>query len=396
MKPSYKWGFPIIIIFVLILAGFQNCAPTSFKAAESVTAEGLGSPSDILPADVLPKDCDLEKRKDGETWLSANGQERELMACILGVGNQFKVYDLQKEYICKDGTASLTGKDVKSYVGVEGLCNLDCGEHKNGELWFMDMGTSNEILQCATSTTATSTVQYRNFAEYKCVNAMASATGVTKKDKISETACPALTFNDQDNQATLAFEDIYPTPLDSDYNDFVTNIKVVETYSSLGELNKIAVEYAAKHIGGGLPHRLITIFDGTVRGRDGWVSNQNSFKSESMFNGTATIKYELYNGNGQLLNSIANLAKDQDFTVFESTKTAATNLQVAKITITDIEGKLNMLADRKGLSIKRYRTLLYIPDAGNYSKVKRYDIDISDINPSAYDDSGRPLAFFVP
>ncbi|MGZ3743234.1 MAG: hypothetical protein ACXWRE_02775 [Pseudobdellovibrionaceae bacterium] len=46
MKPSFKWGFPIIIICLSILAVFQNCVPTSFKAGKSVTAESLGDPSD--------------------------------------------------------------------------------------------------------------------------------------------------------------------------------------------------------------------------------------------------------------------------------------------------------------------------------------------------------------
>lgn len=273
-------------------------------------------------------------------------------------------------------------------------CDLE--NKKNGDTWFLDTGLSTENLQCATSTNTTSTVKYQNLAEYKCINGIASATGVTKKTKVSETECPSLMFNDQDNQATLAYEDIYPTPLDSDYNDFVTNIKVVETYTNLGELSKISIEYAAKHLGGGLPHRLITIFDGTVRGRDGWVSNQNFFKSEPMFNGNATIKYELYNGNGTLLNSISNIAKDKDFTVFEKTDVAVNTSQVAKLTITGIDGKLNLLSVRKGVSIKRYRTLLYVPDASGYSQVKRYDIDISDINPFSYDETGRPLAFFVP
>jgi hypothetical protein len=226
------------------------------------------------------------------------------------------------------------------------------------------------------------------------VNAVASATGKTEKRKLEETACPALTFNDQDNQATLAFEDIYPTPLDSDYNDFVTNIKVQETYSSLGELNKIVIDYTPSHIGGGLPHKLVTIFDGTVRGRDGWVSNQNIFKSEPMFAGDATIKYELFKAGSVVASSMP--AKNQDLIVFDHTKTAVESRLTARITITGIDGKQNLLSVRKGLSIKRYRSLLYVPDAQNYSSVKRYDIDISDINPASYDESGRPLAFFVP
>ncbi|MFZ3231684.1 MAG: LruC domain-containing protein [Pseudobdellovibrio sp.] len=391
MNPSVKWGLSLIIFCLAIVAGFQNCSPTTFK-----DVSGVNTFSQQIPLSIIPKNCELEKRKDGETWMSAAGQRRDLALCVVGTGNQFKVYDIEKEYLCTDGVAVLTGKENANQVGIEGLCNLDCGIHKNGELWFNDMGISTEAMQCATSTTVTSAVKYQNSAEYKCANSIASATGITKKIKLSETACPPLTFNDQDNQATLAFEDIYPTPLDSDYNDFVTNIKVIETYSNLGELTKIAIEYAAKNIGGGLPHKFISIFDGTVRGRDNWVSNQNLFKSEPMFNGNALIKYELYDGSGALLRSNANVLKDQDLVVFESTSAAVTNLMVAKITITNIDGKQNLLSVRKGLSIKRYRSLLYIPDSGTYSLIKRYDIDISDINAASYDSVGKPLAFFVP
>ncbi|MBC7371670.1 MAG: hypothetical protein H7326_08900 [Bdellovibrionaceae bacterium] len=181
-------------------------------------------------------------------------------------------------------------------------------------------------------------------------------------------------------------------PLDSDYNDFVSNIKVIETYNSLGELNKIILEYAAKSIGGELPHKLVSAFDGTVRGRDGWVSNQNIFKTEEMFKGNASITYELFAG-GKLMRSAA-VAKNADLVVFESTRQAAEQKMVARITVTGIDGKQNLLSVRKGVSIKRYRTLLYIPastftvngETFSYSKVPRYDID----------DTGRPLAFFVP
>jgi hypothetical protein len=385
MKSFRAWG-PVLVAALLLLSFFQNCSPVSFKqAVESPSLEQTG---------IVQKTCDLEKKNEGETWMSAAGQTRDMVACLVGVGNQFQVFNLSKEYICTNGTATLTGKEERTPAGLEGLCNLDCGTHKNGELWWIDLNTSKETMQCPTSLTATSTVTYQNLAEYKCTNAVASATGNTSKKRLDETACPPLTFNDQDNQATLAYEDIYPTPLDSDYNDFVTNIKVSETYSSLGELTKIVIDYTPKHIGGGLAHKLVTVFDGVVRGRDGWVSNQKLWTSEQMFKGAGTIKYELFTG-GTLTTS-ATVAKDADLVVFDRTSTAVTSGMAARITVTGIDGKQNLLTDRKGLSIKRYRTLLYVPDAGSYSTVKRYDIDISDINPSAYDNAGRPLAFFVP
>lgn len=386
MGKTFRYWGPLLAIGLSMLSFFQNCSPVEFKQAE----DGLLVERSSAPK----KNCELEKRSEGETWMSAAGQEREMVVCEVGTGNQFKVFDVSKEMRCSDGTAVETGRVEKTPKGLEGLCDLNCGTHKNGELWWIDMGTSSESLQCPTSTTETSTVKYTNVAEYKCTNGTAAATGNTDKKRLEETACPPLTFNDQDNQATLAFEDIYPTPLDSDYNDFVTNIKVVETYSSIGELTKIMVEYTAKHIGGDLPHKLVTVFDGTVRGRDGWVSNQNIFKSEPMFKGSAKINVEYFKGG--VLTSTKDVPTNEDLIVFNSTSEAANNAMSTKITITGFDGKLNLLKDRKGLSIKRYRTLLYVPVAKDGSKFKTYDIDISDINPSAYDEAGNPLAFFVP
>jgi hypothetical protein len=385
MRSLKVWSSLAASLF-LLMAGFQNCSPVAFKEATDGIVEAKST--------ITQKTCDLEKKKEGETWMAAAGQARQLVACEVGVGNQFKIFDITKEFQCSDGTAVATGRENRSPAGIDGVCDLNCGDHKNGEKWWVELGTSVETLQCPTSVDTNSTVKYSNSAEYTCSNAVASATGKLDKKRLEETACPSLTFNDQDNQATLAFEDVYPKPLDSDYDDFVTNFKAVETYSSIGELTKITLEYKAKHKGGGLGAKLITVFDGIVRGRDGWVSNQNIFKSEPMFNGAASIQVDLYQGSTLLSTSMAQ--KNSDLIVFDSAADAVSKSMSARITITGIDGKSNLLKDRKGLSIKRYRTLLYVPDSGNYSKVKRYDIDMSDVNPSAYDEAGRPLAFFVP
>jgi hypothetical protein len=388
MKSFKVWG-PIAIAIVLLLSVFQNCSPVSFKDVEETAAK---MESTALPT--TRKSCDLEKRFDGDTWMSAAGQEREVVQCEVGTGNQFDIFDVSKEYRCDNGEAVLTGKIVKTPAGREGLCNLDCGNHKNLETWWTDMATSVEMVQCPTSTTVQSTVTYQNSAQYMCKDAISSLTGKTDKKQISATECPALTFNDQNDQATLTFEDLYPAAGDSDYNDFVTNIKVAETYSNLGELTKIVIEYKGKYIAAGLLHKLILVFDGTVRGRDGWVSNQNFYTSAPMFNGPASINYELFNGETQLKQ--ASVAKNADLVVFENTREAAKGL-VARITVTNIDGKQNLLSTRKNLAmIKRYRTLLYIPNSSGYSTVKTYDIDVSDINPTSYDSKGNPLAFFVP
>ncbi|RYZ72286.1 MAG: hypothetical protein EOP09_03420 [Proteobacteria bacterium] len=385
MKSAKKWG-PIAVATLLLISGFQNCSPVAFKESEEMLASEKGI------VETKKKRCDLENKNEGDLWMSQAGQERELIACTVGVGNQFNVYNLAKEYTCTNGSAVLTGRSERLPAGKEGLCDLNCGNHLNGELWFMDLGTSKETVACPTSINQTSLLTFANSAQYKCTNAVASATGVVEKKKISETPCPVLTFNDQDNQATLAYEDVIKDS-DADYDDFVSNVKVIETYSSVGELTKIMIEYAARKKEAGYKHQLIGVFDGTVRGRGGFVSNQAWYKSEPMFAGNAKIKFEQFQGSA-LINSVDNVPKNADLVIFDDTTAAVKNQLVSRITITDIDGKSNLLSVRKGLSIKRYRSLLYVPAQGGVAA--GYDIDISDINPSSYDNTGKSLAFFVP
>ncbi|MBC7371669.1 MAG: hypothetical protein H7326_08895 [Bdellovibrionaceae bacterium] len=61
-------------------------------------------------------------------------QERVTVKCDIGIGNRFNIFDISNEYRCTGGTAVLTGRVGKIPAGVEGLCNLDCGTHKNAEM----------------------------------------------------------------------------------------------------------------------------------------------------------------------------------------------------------------------------------------------------------------------
>ena len=198
---------------------------------------------------------------------------------------------------------------------------------------------------------------------------------------------PVLTFNDLNQPATIAFNDNYPEAGDSDYNDFVVNVNVNETYDSKGNLTKIVIQYTPKYKISGADHKFVLCVDGQIRGRGGVTSNLANFISQSMFDGDAKISFNLVNSKGVELISEENHEKSKDLVIYNSTAQAMADSQVATISITNISGPLNTYEKRGALSIKRYRSVLF-----NGS----YDIDISDIDPAFVDRGNAPVGFFVP
>ncbi len=196
-----------------------------------------------------------------------------------------------------------------------------------------------------------------------------------------------LTFNELNQPATIAFNDNYPGAGDSDYNDFVVNIGVTETYDSSGALSKIVIQYSPKYKVSGADHKLILGFDGRIRGRGNWSSNLNTFTSMPMFEGNAKIDVDVVNINHESIKHESNHQKNMDLVIFDSTGLAMAEKHSAVITITDFDKAMNKFSERGALSIKRYRTVLF--NSG-------YDIDISDIHPSFVDNGGAPVGFFVP
>lgn len=351
-----------------------------------------------VPTNKLEGECNLNcgEHTNGSKWWVEAGKRTQSVQCTVGTGTQTQEYKDENEYTCINASAQPTGNSRSTPIGgLMGTCNLDCGERKNNELWWIRLEDSKETKKCATSLTATQEITYKNEAEYKCSNAVEAATGNTKKTVLSETSCPALSFNDTDHQATLAYEDVYPDPDDSDYNDFVANIKVLETYNSLEQLTKIEVTYTPKVKLAGFWAQFVLVFDGQVRGRNGFVSNVAGYKSEPMFQGSANIKMETFNSSGNRISIRENISKNQDLIVFEDTTVAVQNKPTAKITIQILDPALNTLSERKGLSIKRYRSVLYVKNVYG-PQATYYDIDLSDINPTMFDKRLMPLAFFVP
>lgn len=411
----------LILFSTMLNVSFQNCAKvqaTDLQAvanADKLSADNATStdtsadtPPEKQPVAVPatttsqsspPKNCLEVNKNDGDMWMVPDGSSRVAVTCKVGTGTQFQIFNLEAEVQCKNGQVIATGKTTKLDTGkLEGECDLSCGTHKNGEVYFMALPDSETEKKCSTSLTATSLIKYQNQAEYKCSSGMATATGVVKQTIASETQCPPLAFNNQDNIATIAYEDTYipasgtkASNSDHDYNDFVGTIKVLETYNSLDQLTKISIEYSPKLKLSGLNSQLILVFDGTVRGRDNWVSNVNAMKSQAMFEGSASINYQLLGSDGKVLTTKNDLPKNQDLILFADNAAALNGSQKAVVTITNLDPALNTLSQRKGLSITRYRTLLHVLAVN-----QGYDVDLSDINPGMFDNTGYPMAFFVP
>ena len=159
-----------------------------------------------------------------------------------------------------------------------------------------------------------------------------------------------LTFNELNQPATIAFNDNYPGAGDSDYNDFVVNIGVTETYDSSGALNKIVIQYSPKYKVSGADHKLILGFDGRIRGRGNWSSNLNAFTSMPMFEGNAKINIDVVNVNHESIKHESNHQKNMDLVIFDSTGLAMAEKHSATITITDFDKAMNKFSERGALS----------------------------------------------
>jgi len=394
MKANSKITLLILGLVALFLATFQNCSKV--KVSDLTDEASKLNTEQAVPGPVLPKDCSEAGKLHGDKWWVPDGSISEPIQCAAGIGTQFRIFDKEAELTCNDGVVNTTGQTRRQDTGrLEGQCNLSCGDKTNGQMWWMDLPNQTEEKKCATSLTATQLLTYRVEAEYKCMNAIASATGDIKKTLISETECPTLSFNNKDHIATVAYEDILTgRDADSDYNDFVANIEVHETYNSLEQLTKIQVEYTPRMKLAGFPAQFVLGFDGQIRGRGNFVSNVKDFKSLPMFEGSASIKMETFQGT-QRTSLLENIPKDKDLIIFSDTTAAVRDKPRARITVTNIDPQLNTLASRGGLSIKRYRTVLAVTNT-YYSPSIYYDVDLSDINPTMFDPEKKPMAFFVP
>lgn len=115
----------------------------------------------------------------------------------------------------------------------------------------------------------------------------------------------------------LAWEDLYPSAGDKDYNDMVVAMRIAEDYNSQNQLQHISMDFIPLARGAGYNHSLLLSLDGTVDG-----SRNITTKTAPVFFGDAQITMTQDNTlNGT--SATVMFTASQNIPVFSNTLTAA-------------------------------------------------------------------------
>lgn len=219
-------------------------------------------------------------------------------------------------------------------------------------------------------------------------NNVGQTIGFWKVNQMTQVSYP------KDGWATVAYEDLFPSPGDADYNDFVVNMRITENYNRNDELISIRMDFVPRARGAGYNHEFITVLDGEVD-----APSNISFKSSPVFSGMgyATVRRLGANGLETSRNTYSGVA---DLVIFPDTRTALpgapgtfasnsrqdkclTEPQVtARVDIMIADPANNRLADRDVVGIPNYRPVLHV-------KNTKKDIDVVDVNPNVIDATGN-------
>lgn len=203
--------------------------------------------------------------------------------------------------------------------------------------------------------------------------------------------------------ATIAYEDYYPSPGDADYNDFLANLRVTETYNQEDQLVQIDLEFVPRARGAAFDHRLIMTFDGQVHPPTNITAH-----SGAAFDGEATIRVRRYDASGVKIGTDV-YSKDQNIVIFASTRQALPEPPESNVTNTWWNSKLikprltaqvevvlahpesNLLSRRDGPGIPNYRPVLHVKNTNE-------DVDVWDVfrSKNGLDRKGYPFGIVVP
>lgn len=197
---------------------------------------------------------------------------------------------------------------------------------------------------------------------------------------------------------TMAWEDLYPNAGDADYNDFVTNFRIEESYSPSNELESIHLAFLPVARGAGYNHSLNLSFDGIVDG-----TNNAFFESTPVFTGDAQITATYLNLDSGSAHT-RNFNMGEDVTIFSNTRSAAgggfVNVYTSEeitpprwLTQVDVNLTHNESESTGGLASGEfnYRAYLSVNNTQN-------DIDLVNINSSngMVDANGYPFGLLMP
>ena len=201
------------------------------------------------------------------------------------------------------------------------------------------------------------------------------------------------------NWAFIAYEDLYPSPGDADYNDFVMAFQAAESYNANGELETINMSFIPVARGAGYNHSAHLDLNGEL-----WNSQNVSTITDEMFSGDAIIKATYTNlNNGTQIEKF--YKKDQrDVALFYNTRATLDGFAnvydddniTAPLWKTDVQvilanPELNTHADRGSIEDDDYRIYLNVKNTNK-------DIDLYTVNPNdgMIDANGYPFGLIVP
>ncbi len=200
------------------------------------------------------------------------------------------------------------------------------------------------------------------------------------------------------NYTTIAFEDLYPSSGDADYNDFVVRYSVEEHYDAKGNLETVSLDFIPLARGTEFNHALMLDLNGTIERTRTAVS-----QTEAPFIGNAnvTVTYtDLNNGTTRTKHYSA----DDDIPNFHNTRSTLAgyanvyadeefiepNIQTS-VQISLASPELNRLPDDHEIATDKYRVFLNVMTTNS-------DIDLAVVNPDdgMIDANGYPFGIVVP
>lgn len=205
-------------------------------------------------------------------------------------------------------------------------------------------------------------------------------------------------YPSQSAWGTIAFEDLYPTPGDADYNDFVVNFRILEKYDANDHLESITMDFLPIARGAGYNHELMLSLDGMIDS-----SRNITTQTAAVFGADAEVSATYTRlDSGQSHTRYFDVG--EDITVFSNTRAAsgAGFFNVSPGTdgelprwMTQINVSLN--ADSEVMSSGlmngdfNYRPYLHVMNTGQ-------DIDIHQVNAldNMIDANGYPFGLLVP
>lgn len=205
------------------------------------------------------------------------------------------------------------------------------------------------------------------------------------------------TFSSSDGWVTLAYEDLYPSAGDADYNDMVIRYHVAENYNAQQELESVRLQFVPLARGAGYNHSFHLSLDGELDS-----SNNISTITAPSFIGEAAVEvtYSHENGNSRVFS----YKKEKDITIFHNTRATLTGFAnvyqgqewldakfTTEVNITLAQPELNLLADRGVDSELLFRPFLHVKNTNS-------DIDLININSAdgMLDQNGAPFGIIVP